>query len=423
MSGSCAASGTAPLTFQQEARFIRAAQARSAGGRPRSNLVTDPVVVRGPLDRERLAAAAQAVATLQPALRARFVGGRQEIVSCRDRFRPWVPVVDETRTATEELADKVPMRARLLVSEHSPDRHLVELVADHMVVDGRSIDLFWRALWRAYDEPPDLSSCRCEPGYPTLLRQQRRPATGDRWRCYRALLEERDSPYGFTDLPIKLALDVIGPRTVAELPMPLAQGFAGRLIATARRCRTTPFTVCVAAVTAALRTVTSARRPMFYTYLENRPSAMSRRSIGWYAATVLLVGDDTGSSAEEAELASARSVVSDAMVRGVAGTEWLHRVCGAGARSATLPSVSLAINPDPRSYATAELTVQQVTTEQPATPSLPRGRISVDLLSDAVVLSYEPARYDEAVVQQVADQVQERLVRLTGAGGPLTAGA
>ncbi len=409
MTWTCRQQGNAPLTFQQQARLERSRQARAAGSAPRSNLVTDAVSVTGPLDVARLRQAAGAVWRRQPALRSQFFSDYQHLLPCQDST--FLPPVHRGAAPESEFAPDGEERFALFLNETGPGEHELRLLADHLVFDARSLDLFWENLWAAYRNPGVEADCHCEPGYLEMLAAGERAAAPgrDRTRATIELLRKRRSPFGYVDLPVRLDLDSVGSRRVSVLSLPLEPNLRDRVVELARHRRTTVFAVITAASFAAIRTVGD-ETPMLYTFLENRRTAGARTAIGWFAATTLLVDHE---SRPGDEVDRAKQALLDALLHGGQSTEEVHRACGAGKRHASLPSVSLSAGQRPREAVSVDgIEVSGLAEEEDPTGSVPRGRIAIEYWPELMQFSYETDRFDTSTVQAFATVVRHQIERV-----------
>jgi hypothetical protein len=258
-SPACRQQGSAPLTFLQQARLERSRQARAAGSAPRSNLVTDAVSITGPLDADRLQRAAGEVRRRQPALRSRFADDHQVLAPCQGADLP-PPRLDRHPTAPAEFATDGPERFALFLRQIEPHQHELTLAADHLVFDARSLEIFWENLWSAYLAPGPEEGCRCESGYLELLTAPTRLSDRCRERTefLTALLKQRQSSFGYLDLPVRLGLDSVGSRQVSVVSQPVPAETHQRVAELARLRRTTVFAVVTAASFAAIRDVSGA---------------------------------------------------------------------------------------------------------------------------------------------------------------------
>ncbi|MEO6503825.1 MAG: condensation domain-containing protein [Jatrophihabitantaceae bacterium] len=424
MTSTCRQQGSAPLTFQQQARIERARQARAAGSAPRSNLVTDAVSITGPLDADRLQSAAGEVRRRQPALRSRFFPDHQELWPCHPSS-PSLPRLDLSRidpapldrplTAPAEFAPDGPDRFALSLHRTGEHQHELRLAADHLVFDARSLEIFWENLWNAYLSPGADGAgqgCRCEPGYLEMLTRGTRQSERSRelTESVIEILRKRHSPFGYVDLPMRLGLDSVGSRRVSVLSLPVPSEVQGRAAELARSRRTTVFAVITAAAFAAIGDVGDTETPMLYTFLENRRSASARTAIGWFAATTLLTAAGSGKGDE---VGQAKQILLDALISGAQGTEQVHRACGQGRRHANLPSVSLSMGQPARNAMTVgDIEVNGVAESDGPTGSVPRGRIAIDYWPQLIQLSYETDRFDASTVQAFGDALRSEIERL-----------
>ena len=408
MTAGCHQQGSMPLTFQQQARLERSRQALAAGSAPRSNLVTDAVSITGALDVSRLRQAARVVWRGQPALRSRFFPDHQDLSPCQETA--FLPRLEAGMAPDSEFDPAGPERFALFLQERRPAEYELRLLADHLVFDARSLDVFWDNLWAAYLSPVTDQGCHCEPGYVGMLRAApRRPDPG-RTRDAIEILRGRQSPFGYLDLPVCLDLDSVGSRRVSVLSLPLDGDLRDRVAELARRRRTTVFAVVTAATFAAIRTVGNTETPMLYTFLENRRSARDRAAIGWFAATVLLV-DHPASQGDQ--LDRAKQALLDALLHGARATEEVHRACGAGRKHASLPSVSLSAGQPARDpVSVGGIEVRGLAEDDDPTGSVPRGRIAIEYWPDMLQFNYETDRFDAATVRAFATVVRHQIERV-----------
>lgn len=399
-----------PLTFQQQARLERSRQAFAAGSAPRSNLVTDAVAITGALDVPRLRQAAAAVWRGQPALRSRFFPDHQDLSPCHNMA--FLPRLESGPAPDSEFDPAGAERFALFLQERTPREYELRLLADHLVFDARSLDVFWENLWAGYLSPETDQGCRCEPGYLEMLQAgTHRPDPGrDRTRDTIEILRGRQSPFGYLDLPVRLDLDSVGSRRVSVHSVALDGDLRDRIAELARRRRTTVFAVVTAATFAAIRTVGDTETPMIYTFLENRRSARARAAIGWFAATTLLV-DHPATPGDEVD--RAKQALLDALLHGARATEEVHRACGAGRRHASLPSVSLSAGQPARNpVSVGGIEVRGLVEDEDPTGSVPRGRIAIEYWPQLLQFSYETDRFDPSTVRAFATVVRHQIERV-----------
>ncbi|MGH3740470.1 MAG: condensation domain-containing protein [Micromonosporaceae bacterium] len=418
MTVNCVASGRHPLTYQQWARLERERQARDAGDTLRTNLISEEHDLVGDLNPRAFRNAARQITRRHPALRAAFLGDQVNVCPC-DLSDAGVQVSDDV-AGPGFPADRH-SRARLQLRRIGPRKHRVALSADHLVFDGHSSRVFWRDFWAAYTAghdpaPQAAAGCRCQPAFLEFIHHQaeQRRSLSPGLREAISILEERDSPLGYVELPVRLELSQVGSRAVATHTYPLPDSFGETLREYARSRRTTPFVVIATAVFAALHRLTGAARPMVYTYLRNRRTSAERDAIGWFSATVLLLGAVTSDQTLAAALGAAKSVLARAQVSGAVATELLHRERDAGNRHAVLPSVSLSLADEEPEPLTADgLVIQRRhDVETPAT-WLPRGRIAIEVSRARVEVSHEVERFSPATVAALAETFTTTLQEIT----------
>ncbi len=122
------------------------------------------VAFTGPLDRDRLAHACLKVVARHPILACAFEERDGELYIYRAKRRPWVSFEPDTAPGAPFDLENGPLIRFHLTSE-SPDRHVLNIVAHHLVFDGTSKDLLLRDLAEAYNaggigslpEPPAVA--------------------------------------------------------------------------------------------------------------------------------------------------------------------------------------------------------------------------------------------------------------------------
>jgi len=248
--------------------------------------------IRGPLRWERLRAALSEVVAQHDALRMRFIldgdDVRQEPMGA---VEPWFEYRDgASGEAVESFVrpfhpDEVPAPRALLV-QLSPDRHALYLDVHHIVFDGVSLRLL-------VDELLDRYAGTFLPKPPV------RYVDAAQW-CHDRLAsgaEQPDESYWlkqFTDVPPALALPTDHPRGSRRavcgsvIRRELDAGWIGRVVAAARRHRTTEFASLLAAYVAVLGRLTGQRDITVGSPVSGRVHPDFDAVIGMFVSTVCL---------------------------------------------------------------------------------------------------------------------------------------
>ncbi|MEU5165952.1 non-ribosomal peptide synthetase/type I polyketide synthase [Streptomyces mutomycini] len=269
---------------------------------PRTSMYHEPKAIRldGPLDVPALRRALQQVADRHPALRTTFGDSdgvpHQEI---RDRVRIECPVDDHTGATEDEalratletegrrvlgLREGPLVTARLL--RLSEERHLLFLLAHHIVFDSSSTAVLVR----------DLAACyrAAEPGAPELpplpevapSRPADHAASLDFWRRELAGAPELDLPADRPRPPVRSGAG-------ASLTHELDAELAGAVKAFAAGHRTTPFMALTGAVAAVLGRLSGQHDVVLGTAVAARPAG-AEHHVGLFLDTVPLRLDLAG---------------------------------------------------------------------------------------------------------------------------------
>ncbi|WP_117209356.1 amino acid adenylation domain-containing protein [Allorhizocola rhizosphaerae] len=108
------------------------------------------IVFTGPLDRDRMAHACLKVVAQHPILGCAFEERDEQLHIYRARRRPWVSFEPADAPDAPFDLENGPL-IRFHLTPDGPDRHLLHVVAHHLVFDGQSKDLFLRDLAAAYN--------------------------------------------------------------------------------------------------------------------------------------------------------------------------------------------------------------------------------------------------------------------------------
>ncbi|WP_369217394.1 condensation domain-containing protein [Streptomyces flavofungini] len=251
-------------------------------------------------DVDRLTAALAALARRHPALRTVFAEHRGEPRAVLTDDAPPLDVVDLSgrdlsEARFEALVDDcvaVPFDpatgplTRVTLFLRSDARWSLLLLADHLVCDGRSLEILAHQLVAAYADPASLAGHRADgepsPAAPAHRPPEDREATLDHWRS--VLLPP----------PAPLPLPVVGPRTE---PAGASTGIAAREIGAdalrgltelGRRHHAGPFTPLTAAVARTLAALTGSTDICLGTAVDRRARLGAEDAVGFHIATVPL---------------------------------------------------------------------------------------------------------------------------------------
>jgi amino acid adenylation domain-containing protein len=265
---------------------------------PGQAVYNEPKAIRfdGPLDVAALKAGLQRMIERHPALRAvvETVDGEPRLVSRQSEVDcPVVDCTDEREALATALAEvgRVPfdlesgplLRFRLL--RFGPERHLLFLVAHHLVVDSRSTQILVEDLGAAYRDVP-LPPIAAELTAPPAVDAEQRAADLAFWRGWLGGAQELALP---TDRPRPPVRTGVG----AAIGRELAEGLGTRIREFGAKHRATAFSTLLAAFGVALSRLSGQHDLVVGTGYGGRPAG-AERVVGMFVDTLPLRVDLTG---------------------------------------------------------------------------------------------------------------------------------
>ncbi|MEU6730259.1 amino acid adenylation domain-containing protein [Nonomuraea wenchangensis] len=258
--------------------------------------------IEGPLDRDRLHRALNALVARHESLRTTFA---------MDAEGPYQVVADELTIELGAAEDGSPMdlttgpliRASLV--REAPERHVLRLTLHHVVADAWSLDVLRRELSLLYagEEPPPLT--RQYPDYAIWQRGQDHSADLEFWRGRLA-----GAP-PLSELPADLPRPPVQTYAGAELPFALdlpREEFRGYC----RSLGATPYMVLFAAYLVVLSRRSGRRDLVVGTPVANRDRTEFEGLIGFFTNTLAVRADLSGEPSFAEVVARVREAVLDA---------------------------------------------------------------------------------------------------------------
>ncbi|WP_156745473.1 non-ribosomal peptide synthetase, partial [Mycobacterium sp. 1165178.9] len=293
------------------------------------------VAVTGPLDRNRLRQAVQAVVNRHPNLAARFSEQFDEPVQIvpADPVVPWRyveldgdadadehirRVCEAERAAVGDLADQPAIRAALVRT--AADQHRFVLTNHHIVLDGWSTPILLGEIFASYNGqrlPAPVPYGR----FCAWLADRDRAAAQDAWR---EVLTGFEAPT-LVGPPDRLGL---GPRGAASFTVP--EETTRGLTELARSQQTTVGTLLHAAWAQLLMWMTGQRDVVFGTVVSGRPAELAgaESMVGLLVNTVPVRASITAASTTADLLDQLRSARNDTLDHEHLGLSDIHRVTG-----------------------------------------------------------------------------------------------
>ncbi|GAA3159728.1 non-ribosomal peptide synthetase/type I polyketide synthase [Nonomuraea roseoviolacea] len=258
--------------------------------------------IEGPLDREALHRALNALVARHESLRTTFA---------MDEDGPYQIVADSLTVELADAADATPMdlttgpliRAHLL--REGPERHVLHLTLHHIVADAWSLDVLRRELSALYDgrELPPLSQ-----QYPDYAIRQRGRDHGEDLAYWRAALAGAPP---VTELPADLPRPAVQTYAGAELPFSLDLP-REEFRAYCRSLGATPYMVLLAAYLVVLSRRSGQRDLVVGTPVANRDEIESEGLIGFFTNTLAIRADLSGEPSFAEVVERVRDAVLDA---------------------------------------------------------------------------------------------------------------
>ncbi|MFI7441620.1 amino acid adenylation domain-containing protein [Nonomuraea indica] len=258
--------------------------------------------VEGPLDREALHRALNALVARHESLRTTFA---------MDEDGPYQIVADSLTVELADVEDATPMdlttgplvRAHLL--REGPERHVLHLTLHHIVADAWSLDVLRRELSALYDgrELPPLP--RQYPDYAIGQRENDHSADLAYWR------EALAGAPPVTELPADLPRPAVQTYAGAELPFTLDLP-REEFRAYCRRLGATPYMVLLAAYLVVLSRRSGQRDLVVGTPIANRDQVEFEGLIGFFTNTLAIRADLSGEPSFAEVVERVRDAVLDA---------------------------------------------------------------------------------------------------------------
>ncbi|MFE9450989.1 non-ribosomal peptide synthase/polyketide synthase [Streptomyces sp. NPDC006739] len=407
-----------PLSYAQQRLWFLD---RLRPGDPRYNSAV-AVRLTGPLDREALQRALDAVVARHESLRTTFEesDGRPAQTVAEAGAVP-LPLRDLTAPETLDAAllaeysrpfdlRRGPLLRALLLRE-SDTEHVLLLTAHHIVTDGWSMGVVLDELCTAYDAlargaAPDLPQVATQ--YPDFAVWQREQLSGPRLERHLAYWKAQLSGAVATPLPLDRARrgEESGPGAVHTFTVP--EHLTTRLRELATQQHTTLYTALVAATQALLARWSGQDDITVGSLTPGRSRTDLERTVGFFVNTVVLRTPVEASGSFRDLLGRAAETVNDAFAHGDTPFERLVEAAGVRREAGRNPlfDVMVLLHPDPPA-ATAPhgLDVSAV--------PVPRQAATFDLSVEFVpdggaltgLLEYRTDLFDDATVQRMAGQL------------------
>jgi amino acid adenylation domain-containing protein len=287
------------------------------------------LTIRGPLDREALRLACQAVVERQETLRTRLRtdadGQPVAVVEEAGRFELGLDDAAGDHVRADELADAEArrpfdlgrdplLRARLI--RIAPDEHTLVLTVHHAAADGASLEVLREGLAKAYaaardGQRPDLG--RPDLGYADLAAWRHRHRDDARHRADLAYWRRRLADLVPLDLPTDRDRPPQRDSAGAAHRFRVPDDVATAVERLARERRTTPFTVLLAAYQAALGRWAGTDDVAVTTAVSDRAGSDAIDLMGMFVDTVVLRADLSDDPSFTAMVDQARQRVREAL--------------------------------------------------------------------------------------------------------------
>ena len=295
---------------------------------------TDPyhvgaaVHLTGAVDKDAVAMAVCELVARHAALRTTFVAGPRQLV--HDTIATPLTLVDAAEWSDERLQEAMievcdaPIElvfgpvVRFVLYSMAPDRHVLLIVAHHIVCDGWSIDVLHRDFARLYGATR-AGITGGPPATPmaAYIGWQAQHLQGVEVQGQLAYWQEKLAPVKRRESASSDTHDTAPVRRAVTLPV------AERVAAVARELAVSPFVVLVAALQATLAHVEPEQEIVIGTDTANRPHYWMRQIVGPIANRLVLC-DEVPRRATFAELvARARRTVAEALCHQDAPFSWV----------------------------------------------------------------------------------------------------
>ncbi len=272
----------------------------------------------GRLDEQRLQRALDEVCAAHRILRSNFVSSQGEVIQSIDHERRLtlekfvVPASAIEARATAEacrpfVLESGPLVRLILVCAEDSEQTLLALIAHHIVLDERSLVIFWTQFCQAFSTPGTVAPPARQ--FDDFVHAAAERSQDDRERqldFWRARLDPAPQDL---DLPFSRTLADGSDRHGRLLRRPTEAGLMNRIEQTAARLSTTPFAVLAFAFRVLLARYTDSADVAFGTPISTRTRRETAEMLGYFLNPVVLnVAIDEDAGVEEALGAFAREI-------------------------------------------------------------------------------------------------------------------
>ncbi len=303
-----------------------------------------PLRLAGALELTALRAALQALCARHAALRTTIIEGPRQHI--HERMPLPLTVVDAGAWPDARLHDAMldcgaapfdlargPL-VRFVLYTQEPERHVLLIVAHHIICDGWSLDVLYGDLVRLYAAALGGVPVEDPAGSFTAYTQwQAAHLEGADVRGQLDYWARRIVPTSAALLPVAPGAD----RTARRRSLTVAPALVRGVARLARDVAVSPYVVFVAALQAALAQTSGQRHVVFGTDVANRPHHWMRSIVGMIVNQVVLADEVPAQATFTQLLVRARTLVAEALRRQEVPFSWVVR--------ATSPPRRLGTNP------------------------------------------------------------------------------